>query len=146
MSHRKAALYAICFCIFATLTLTVVGRPTTADDAETTDEQTESDRWMAVKLASAQQILEHLTSGNFEDLKTSAQRIHVFNFLEKWYRDEDFTRKSDYIGQLNAFEFATKELIRNAEAENTEGSLKAYVAMTESCVRCHTLIRDTETE
>ena len=97
---------------------------------------------MTVKLTSAQQILADLTSGDFERLETSARRMQVMNFLEKWLRDENFANKSGYQGQLNAFEFATKELIRNAQDNNTDGALKAYVALTESCVRCHQLIRD----
>lgn len=114
------------------------------------DEQTpettpsERDRWMAAKLVSSQQILEHLTRGDFDKLQTSARRMHVLNFLEQWAREEDFERKSDYQGQLNAFEFATKELIRHAGDQNTDGCLSSYQALTESCVRCHQLIRDVQ--
>jgi len=99
---------------------------------------------MAAKLNISQQVLEHLTSGDFKQLETSARRMQVMNFLEQWVRDENFENASDYQGQLNAFEFATKELVRNAGSENVEGALKAYVTMTESCVRCHQLIRDVD--
>jgi hypothetical protein len=101
---------------------------------------------MAVKLASGQEILKHLTSGDFRQLEASARRMQVLNLLEQWLREEDFVHKSEYQGQLNAFEFATKELIRHADDENIEGVLKAYIALTESCVRCHKLIRDVPKE
>jgi hypothetical protein len=113
-----------------------------ADDEPEAAAPEERDRWMAAKLTSSQQILEHLTRGEFEELETSARRMQVMNFLEQWLREEDFARESEYQGQLNAFEFATKELTRHAGDENVDGALNAYVAMTESCVRCHSLIRD----
>ncbi|MGE4002765.1 MAG: hypothetical protein AB7I48_21415, partial [Planctomycetaceae bacterium] len=80
---------------------------------------------MAVKLSSAQQIFEHLTRGDFEQLETSARRMQVLNFLEQWQREREFKQASDYQGQLNAFEFSTKELMRHAKDKNVDGALKA---------------------
>ena len=52
------------------------------------------DTWMQVKLTSAQQILEHLSSGDFEKLENSSRRMQVMNFMEQWSRDAEFTRSS----------------------------------------------------
>jgi hypothetical protein len=129
-------------CLFAALTVAFVGfgSSTAADDQA--EEQTEHDRWMASKLNSAQQIFEDLTRGNFERLEGNARRMQVINLLEQWARDEEFERMSDYAGQLNAFEFSIKELVRHAGDQNSAGALQAYQDMTASCVRCHELIRD----
>lgn len=144
MRHRMTVFGVIALSVFGPLL--AVERPdiSAADDQQKSAQPVDRDAWMEVKLTSAQQILKDLTSGDFKGLQTSARRMQVMNFLEQWQRDEDFEKKSDYQGQLNAFEFATKELIRNAGDENVDGALKAYVAMTESCVRCHQLIRDSE--
>ena len=141
MKRRITVISVVGLCALAAVTLTDGGRWTTADDESPATAQ---DRWMAAKLSSAQHALEHLTRGEFDKLQATARRMQVMNFLEQWRREEDFEEKSDYQGQLNAFEFATKELIRHAGDENTDGALEAYVAMTETCVRCHTLIRDVE--
>jgi hypothetical protein len=121
-------------------------RPSLAQEnaQEKTQDPPKDDRdaWMQVKLTSAQHILAHLTSGDFEKLQTSARRMQVMNILEQWNRDAEFTGKSEYQGQLNAFEFATKELIRHADDKDIDGALKSYVKLTESCVHCHKLIRD----
>ncbi len=142
MNRRLSAMIMLCLCAIAGGTLSGLVQTSTADDAPDKSPQTERDRWMSVKLNSAQRILEDLTCGEFDRMETDARRMHVMNFLEQWQREEDFENKSDYQGQLNAFEFATKELIRHAADDNSDGALKAYVAMTESCVRCHQLIRD----
>lgn len=131
-------------CTAGLLTAWGLQRPSMAQDRSQDPPPGDRDAWMQVKLTSAQQILAHLTSGDFEKLQTSARRMQVMNLLEQWSRDEDFTDKSDYEGQLNAFEFATKELIRHADDKDIDGALKSYVALTESCVNCHKLIRDTE--
>jgi len=98
--------------------------------------------WMQIKLRSSQEILAALTSGDAEKVHTNARRLLVMNFLEQWVRKDDFTKKSEYEGELNRFEFATKELIRFGKAGDIDGSLDAYQTLCRSCVECHKLIRD----
>lgn len=140
MNRRVIAILAACLIVTLTFAFSGYGNPTTADDQAV--EQTEHDRWMASKLNSAQEIFEDLMRGNFEELEGNARRMQVINLLEQWARDEDFERMSDYVGQLNAFEFSIKELVRHAGDQNTAGALQAYQDMTASCVQCHELIRD----
>lgn len=109
-----------------------------ADDRD--DEK--SDRWMQAKLAATQQIFAGLTKGDLEAVALSARRMQSVNILEQWLRDTGFEEESDYQGQLNAFEFANKEIIRFANDDNVDGALGAYLKLSESCVRCHQLIRD----
>lgn len=124
--------------------LWVQGDDRKPDEAPPAKVQTpaEHDRWMQIKLASSQQILAALTSGDMRDVERNARRIQVFNLLEQWAKDNPTTRQSDYRGQLNAFEYATKELVRYSQDGDTNGALEAYVNMTRSCVKCHELIRD----
>ncbi len=100
------------------------------------------DAWMTVKLVSSQQVLAHLTAGDFKKMGESARRMQFVHHLEQWLRDEDFKNQSGYKAQLHAFEFATNELVRHADDKNMDGSLKSFQLMTESCVRCHQLLRD----
>ncbi|MEZ6057603.1 MAG: hypothetical protein R3C01_12960 [Planctomycetaceae bacterium] len=100
------------------------------------------DHWMKVKQRSAEEIFASLTNGDFKQLETSARRMQLLNVLEQWRRDHDLKNDSHYQAQLNAFEFATKELIRTAKDKDIDGALNSYVDMTRSCVRCHQAIRD----
>jgi hypothetical protein len=113
-----------------------------ADDRE--DE--EHDRWMQAKLVATQQIFAGLTKGDLEAVATSARRMQSVHILEQWLRDTGFEDESEYQGQLNAFEFANKEIIRFAGDDDVEGALGAYLKLSESCVRCHQLIRDAPDE
>lgn len=98
--------------------------------------------WMQMKLRSSQEILAGLTSGDFQIIEDQSRRLIVFNILEKYTSDKRIRNESAYQGQLNAFEFATKELQRNAKAKDIDGTLKSYQSLTASCVECHKLLRD----
>ena len=115
-----------------------------SDDAqvqEQVDDET-PDRWMLAKRHHAQNIFRGLTDGDFKKIADSGRRLMVSGILEKWVRDNEFVKRSEYQGQLHAFEFANKELIRHAEAEDIDGAFKAYVKLSQSCVKCHKLLRD----
>ncbi len=144
-----------CLTLLATLTVvTAIAVAVVADDEDTkkrknrqkepavAQEVEESDRWMHAKLDSAQQIFAGLTHGDLDTVKKSAQAMLVVNVLESWLKENKFSNRSAYQGQLNAFEFANKELIRQAEDEYLEGALDAWVRLSRSCVECHKLIRD----
>lgn len=141
MNRRYLAVVFGCLVAITAAILPSVA-PTWADDEADDPAADDHDRWMTLKLVSAQNIVADLTRGDFESLEENARRMQVINLLEQWARDENFEQKSDYEGQLNAFEFATKELVRHAADENTDGALQAYLDMTTSCVRCHELIRE----
>ena len=91
-----------------------------SDDAqvqEQVDDET-PDRWMLAKRHHAQNIFRGLTDGDFKKIADSGRRLMVSGILEKW------------------------ELIRHAEAEDIDGAFKAYVKLSQSCVKCHKLLRD----
>ena len=137
MTSKHRAVTAAIAVLFIGLTLAL-----RADDRGKTPAPDDHDGWMELKLRSSQQVFESLTHGEFDKIETAARRMLVLNLLEQWMKRKEFTRQSEYKGQLNAFEFSVKELVRHAEDNNTEGALEAYVTMSRSCVRCHELIRD----
>jgi hypothetical protein len=114
--------------------------PTTPPSGPVTPE--EHDRWMRLKLISSQRVFEGLTSGDFVAVERNARRMQVLHLLEQWLKEREFAQRSEYQGQLHAFEFAVKELIRHGADRDSEGALEAYVALSRSCVRCHQLLRD----
>ncbi len=133
----------------ATLAFTLLFvTPTFADDkptgGETREGANKQDPWMQVKLSATQHALASLTAGDFETLEQDASRLLVLNVLENWLKENKTTRSSEYQGQVNAFEFATKELIRTARAQDAEGALKSFQALSASCVHCHQLVRDSD--
>lgn len=136
MALALLGLFALGICVFS-----AGGASWATDDADDATPE-EHDRFMAAKLVSSQNILSDLTHGDFESLEENARRMQVISLLQQWLRDTDFEHKSEYEGQINAFDFATKELIRHASDHNTEGVLQAYLDMTTSCVHCHELIRE----
>jgi len=127
------------------ITLPLYGDPNPATVLKPEQEkpdQTEANKWMQIKLHASQEILAGLTNADFKKIEDQSRRLLVFHILENWLQENPFSGGSEYQGQLNSFEFATKELVRTSEAKDIDGALDSYVLLTRSCVECHKLIRD----
>ena len=53
-------------------------------------------------------------------------------------------RTPGYRTQLQIFQDATEELMRQAEKENVDGAALAFTQLTISCVNCHKQLREAE--
>jgi hypothetical protein len=113
--------------------LVTCGRPAVADEKPTD--------WMKQKLEMSQHILAGLTKGDFEAVEANAQKMNVVNYMEKLVA-ADQPHYKEYMRQLNSFETANRELLRQASKKNIEGSTLAYMQLTVSCVHCHRVVRD----
>ena len=111
--------------------------PKTEGKPEVTKEKPMS-FWMSQKLDYAKQILESLTSGDFDSLAQAAEKMQFVGKIEGFVRN----RNPDYATQLRMFELANQELVRQAERRNIEGATLAFNQLTSSCVACHVQIRE----
>lgn len=97
-----------------------------------------SDVWMKKKLEFSQEILAGLTAGDFDRVNTNAQMLGFVGYLSAWLRADE----EAYKRQITYFEFATKELGRQAKEKNMDGATLAYNQLTTSCVQCHKVVRE----
>jgi hypothetical protein len=147
MKNRKPLLLAAFTCAgLASLAVTVAADPKTETrkPAQGTNEEQAKDanKWMQMKLHSSQEIFAALSRGDAKAIEAPARRMLVLNVLEQWKSNKPYMDHSDYEAQLNAFEFAVKELARTGRDNNLNDALDAYLALTKSCVRCHQVVRD----
>lgn len=94
--------------------------------------------WMAKKLDYSKSILESLTKGDFEKLEQDATQMRTLGKMEALVRRNN----PNYRSQLQAFDLANHELIRQAKRKNAEGATMAFNQLTTSCVACHVLLRE----
>jgi hypothetical protein len=94
--------------------------------------------WMAKKLDYSKSILESLTKGDFEKLEQDAAQMRTLGKMEALVRRNN----PNYRSQLQAFDLANNELVRQAKRKNAEGATMAFNQMTTSCVACHVLLRE----
>ncbi len=93
---------------------------------------------MKKKLQLSQNILAGLTESDFDKVRTNAQAMNFLGYLEKWAHAD----MPDYRLQVRYFDFANRELIRQARDKNLDGATLAYNQLTASCVQCHKIVRD----
>jgi hypothetical protein len=147
LRKRLSLLVTATVAIVAIPTWAVLAAPQAAQKPADDDDEKASEaanKWMQIKLHSSQQILAALARGDSKDIETNARRMLVLNVLEQWKMKKNYVDHSDYDAQLNAFEYATKELARSGRANDINGALEAYNLLTKSCVKCHQVIRDAD--
>ena len=113
-----------------------------AQPSKKADKADAANTWMKAKQRHAHEIFDGLTEGDFEKIDLAARTMFMSGVIEKWLGGPEYQDHHAYEGQLNAFEYSLKELARHAKAKDVDGALHAYVMMSQSCVRCHRLIRD----
>lgn len=101
-------------------------------------EQEQASVWMKKKLEFAQHILAGLTESDFDKVRAHAEAMSFLGYLEKWARGD----RPDYKKQVVFFDFANRELIRQAKEKNLDGATLAYNQLTVGCVQCHKIVRD----
>jgi len=107
-----------------------------ADIPKVTDEKP-MDFWMKHKLDHSKTLLESLTMGDFDNLAATAGQMRLLGRIEELAR----RRSRKYEAQVKSFDRSLLELIKYADAEDTDGATKAFNKMTTSCVNCHKLLR-----
>lgn len=113
------------------------------DKKATAKQKRKVDQWMKAKQSHAHEIFDGLIASDFKKIEDASAKMIGNNFLERWMANrKEYEKHFAYHGQLNSFEYSTKELWRFAKQKDLDGALKAYGVMSRSCVRCHQLIRD----
>lgn len=96
--------------------------------------------WMRKKLDYAQQILGGIAEGDYDRIAHNAASMKALSRIEGFVRG----RTPGYRTQLQIFQDATEELMRQAEKENVDGAALAFTQLTISCVNCHKQLREAE--
>jgi cytochrome c556 len=94
--------------------------------------------WMKKKLEYSKNILEGITTEDFDAVRQSATAMRRMSELEGFARRRD---TKAYRTQLSVFEFSNDELIRFAQEKNIDGASLAFAQLTLSCVNCHKQLR-----
>ena len=102
------------------------------------DEPQDASVWMRMKLDYSKNILEGITKGEFELVEDNALKLRGFNRVERFVRG----KWEGYSQQLQAFQHANDDLIKQARKKNVEGATLAFTQLTISCVNCHKKLRE----
>jgi hypothetical protein len=109
----------------------------TNGQAQTPAEQSMS-VWMRKKLDYSQNILAGIANADFDKIAENAEAMRRLSKVEGFVRG----RTPGYRTQLQIFEEATDEVIRQANKDNVEGAALAFTQVAMSCVNCHKHLRE----
>lgn len=109
------------------------------EDNETASQQDEQTKaFMRAKLTHSQQILDGLTTENYDKIAKSAQALSLLSNESTW----NVFQTEEYIRMSREFRESTMRLRDAAHDKNLDGATLAYFEVTLSCVRCHKYTRD----
>ena len=128
-----------CLCTLCPIAAMAQKEAKKADRKTAKEEEKPLSFWMEKKMEYSQDILRSLVSGDLEAVAERGEQMRVVSKVEGWIRG----KKSGYRAQLQVFEFANSEIVRQARAENLEGTTLAFQHLTSACVSCHRTLRET---
>jgi hypothetical protein len=97
--------------------------------------------FMRVKLAHAQDILEGLTTDDFEEVERAAHKIAILSLDEAWR----VIQTEEYLAQSLEFQRTAEQLAKDAKSEDLDAATLAYLDMTAKCIKCHKMVRGVRT-
>ena len=130
------------FALLAVVCLGTVGQfsmgSVQADEKPKVEGDPSTSFWMKKKLVYSQQVLAGLASGDFDAIVANAQSMRNLSTVEGFIRGQT----PGYRTQLQIFDEANAEIIRQAQKDNVDGVALAFTQLTISCVNCHKHLRE----
>jgi hypothetical protein len=94
--------------------------------------------WMKKKLEYSRNILAGLASEDFDQIAANAESMQTMSRFEAFIRG----KMPGYRSQLQVFQSANEQLIKQAQKDNIDGAALAFTQLTISCVNCHKQLRE----
>lgn len=95
-------------------------------------------QFMRQKLELSKGALEGLTLEDYALIAKNARELKALSMDAQW----QVSPNANYLRLSNDFQTQTDDLARKAQARDLDGAARAYVQMTLSCVKCHSLVRE----
>lgn len=109
------------------------------DERKEAERQSEPSVWMTKKLEYSKEILAGLADGDYDAIQKNAQAMQSLSKFEAFIR----ARSPEYRSQMQLFQDANREIIKQAKRKNLEGAALGFTQLTISCVNCHKNLRET---
>ncbi len=93
--------------------------------------------FMRAKLVHSQNVVEGLTTEDFDMIAKGAQEMSLLSQATRW----QVLQTPEYIRRGSEFRRAAEKLKTEAKEKDLDGALLAYVDVTMKCVECHKYVR-----
>lgn len=110
----------------------------TARSADAAPEPDKVAGFMRAKLMHSQNVLEGLTTEDYDLIAKGAQELALASLDSNWH----VLQTEDYARQSAEFRRACGTLGDAAKAKNLDGAALAWMDVTLKCVQCHKYVRD----
>jgi len=134
-SPRRVSAIVAAMLAVATVTGSAWFAATAADGPHPTDKVAV---FMRAKLSHSQNVLEGLTTEDFDLIEKGAQELALASLDSNW----QVLQTEDYVRQSAEFRRACGTLRDAAKEGNLDAATLAWMEVTLKCVQCHKYVRD----
>lgn len=96
--------------------------------------------FMKMKLEYSKNLLEALTTEDFDKIKANAKALKAMSQAAEWEVPE-IPNVQEYLTYSADFQRLCDELMRASERKSIDGATLNYVQLTVNCVKCHQYVR-----
>jgi hypothetical protein len=121
----------VCLSTLALIVATFLGRSLRADDP------TPLKTFMRAKLDHSKNLLQAITTEDFDAMGKESQKIILLTLAEQW----QVLETPEYAQHSLEFRRTAGAIRDAAEKKNLDGAALAYVDLTMKCVNCHKYIK-----
>ncbi len=93
---------------------------------------------MQAKLIHTQAIVEGMALGSMPQVEANAEALHELSLHASWMVHDTVT----YVAMSESFRDTVMALWQHAEANDADAVMNGYLAMAQSCLDCHTYLRE----
>ena len=134
--------FAVCCCAMASISSPFQEPGATQDDDRLTLPAQDPDAvsrldFMRTKLMFSQNVLEGLTTGDFELIDKAIEEIERVTSAEQWIAIDN----KKYRELTEDFKTTTRQLKTAAKSRNIDATALRFYSMSTSCIDCHKHIR-----
>ena len=115
-----------------------MSRSAAGDKYETPEPHNTMPAVMQAKLAHSQAILEGIAMADYRQVEVNANALHEISLTADWLVHDT----ESYYAFSDRFREATMQLVGHARAKNLDAITADYARLTQTCVACHTWLRN----
>lgn len=96
--------------------------------------------FMKMKLEYSKNLLEALTTEDFDKIKANAKALKAMSLAAEWEVPE-IPNVQEYLTYSSDFQRLCDDVAKAADRKNIDGTTLNYVQLTVNCVKCHQYVR-----
>lgn len=139
-SNQRLAIFSLVAMTLAAVSVTsyFALRATAQDDL--LQRRAKRSTFMKMKLEYSKNLLEALTTEDFDKIKANAKALKAMSLAAEWEVPE-IPNVQEYLTYSSDFQRLCDDLTKSSDKKSIDGATLGFTQLTVNCVKCHQYVR-----